>query len=244
MAHMRPVCVGIGGGSGSGKSWLAAFLRKRLGRRAVVVCQDWYYKDNGCLSEKEALRLNFDHPNAFEFPLLFSQVAELRAGRPVRSPRYDYARHARLGRTVVVRPAPIIILEGLLILHDPRLRRIMDLSVFIDVPSDVRLIRRIRRDVEHRRVDLEETLRLYEHCVQPMHERYVQPCAGHANWVWRQTQNRRFPEQLLRCVEALALGTGGAQRRSTTKSTRSSEAGAEAPSAAIRSASTASSSAR
>jgi uridine kinase len=208
---MRPVCVGIGGGSGSGKSWLAGQVRKRLGARAVVVCQDWYYKDNGHLSDKEALKLNFDHPKSFETSLLLSQLKDLREGRTVKTPRYDYARHARLKDTVPLAPSPVIILEGLLVLHDPRLRAMMDLSVFIDVPADVRLIRRVRRDVEHRRVDLEETLRLYEHCVRPMHDRFIQPTAEHATWVWKQLESRRFPDQFAKAVEALALGSNGSR---------------------------------
>src|SRR5262249_49575726 len=126
---------------------------------------------------------------------------QLLRGRPVDAPVYDYATHSRLPRTRRVEPAPLVILEGLLVLHERRLRELMECSVFIDVPSDVRLVRRIRRDVEHSRVDLEETLRLYEHCVRPMHERFIQPSSAHATWIWRQEEDRRFPADLLRSVE-------------------------------------------
>ncbi|MEK7858226.1 MAG: uridine kinase [Elusimicrobiota bacterium] len=197
-AGKKPLCIlGIGGGSGSGKSWLATYLKRRLGERAAILCQDWYYKDNGGLTPEQAKKLNFDHPAAIETGLLLRHLDDLRAGKAIEAPRYDYATHSRLKEIHTVRPAPLIILEGLLVLHDPRLRERMDLSVFIDCPDDLRLIRRVRRDVEHRRVDLEETLRLYEHCVRPMHQRFIQPSAEKATWVWRQFEDRAFPRALL-----------------------------------------------
>lgn len=197
----KSLCLGIGGGSGSGKSWLAGYLKGRLADNAVVFCSDWYYRDNGRLSPGEARKLNFDHPKAIEAPLLRDQLGELIRGRPIRSPRYDYASHARLKETRLVEPAPLVLLEGLLVLHEKALRELMDFSVFIEVSDDVRLIRRIRRDVEQRRVDLEETLRLYEHCVKPMHERFIRPSAAHATWIWRQTEDRKFPQDLLKTLE-------------------------------------------
>ena len=197
----KPVCLGIGGGSGSGKSWLARFLEEKLGDRVVVVCQDWYYRHNGGLSDEEAKKLNFDHPKAIETPLFSAQLADLISGQAIEAPVYDYASHSRLSRTRRIEPAPLVVIEGLLVLHEKRLRDLMDCSVFIDVPADIRLVRRVRRDVEHRRVDLEETLRLYEHCVRPMHERFIQPSSKHATWVWRQEEDKRFPADLLRTLE-------------------------------------------
>lgn len=199
--RLKPACVlGLSGGSGSGKSWLATFLKQRLKDKAVIVCQDWYYKDNGHLPAAEAKKLNFDHPDAIDSALLLRHVDRLRRGESIEAPRYDYATHARLEEIHTVRPAPLLILEGLLILHDARLRSRLDLSVFIDCPADLRLIRRVRRDVEHRRVDLEETLRLYEHCVRPMHEKFIEPASRHATWLWRQQEDKRFPHVLLRRV--------------------------------------------
>lgn len=197
---MKPLCVGIGGGSGSGKSWLAGYLKDALGPKAVVVCQDWYYRDNGHLPRAKALKLNFDHPDAIESSLLMEHLRDLRAGRAVRAPRYDYASHARLKETRVVAPAPLLILEGLFVMWDPALRPLLDLTVFIEVPDDVRLIRRIRRDAIERRVDLEETLRLYEHCVKPMHDLHIRPSAEHATWIWRQLEDKRFPADFLRTL--------------------------------------------
>lgn len=196
----KPLCVGISGGSGSGKSRLAGFLKKGLGPKAVIVCQDWYYYDQSRRNPGQKKKLNFDHPQAIETPLLCSQLRELLKGRALRAPVYDYASHSRLKDTRPVEPAPVVILDGLLILHEKRLRDFMDFSVFIEVPDDLRLLRRIRRDVEERRIALSETLRLYEHCVKPMHERFVKPSAAHATWIWRQLEDGRFPEDLLAMV--------------------------------------------
>lgn len=208
LAKTRPVCVGISGGSGSGKSALAAALKKGLGRGAVIVCSDWYYRDKGRLKPEESRKLNFDHPKAIELALLCAQLSRLLRGESVFAPVYDYASHSRLKSAREVSPAPVVILEGLLILHEKKLRDLMDFSVFIEVPEDVRLMRRIRRDVDERRVDLEETLRLYEHCVKPMHEEFVKPSAAHATWIWRQLDDRNFPQDLLRTIEG-ALSSRG-----------------------------------
>jgi uridine kinase len=197
----RPLCLGISGGSGSGKSWLAQYLQKALGRRAVTVCQDWYYRDNGRLKGEAARKLNFDHPKAIESSLLCRHLQSLLGGRAISAPCYDYATHARLTETRRVEPAPLIILDGLLILAEPKIRALLDFSVFIESPSDERLLRRIRRDVAFRRVDLEETLRVYELCARPMHDRFIQPSSAHATWIWRQNEDKVFPADLLRTLE-------------------------------------------
>ena len=200
-AARKPLCLGIGGGSGSGKSGLAHYVARRLGRRAVIVCQDWYYRDNGNLSIKQSRRLNFDHPSAIETPLLCRQLDGILGGKPIDAPRYDYATHARLKQTRVVEPAALVILEGLLVLHDKKLRDRMDCSVFIDVPDDLRLLRRIRRDVEHRRVNLEETLRLYEHCVRPMQMKFIGPAAARATFRWHQLDDDGFKDRVYNLIK-------------------------------------------
>lgn len=194
----KPVCLlGIGGGSGSGKSWLAHYLKSALGAEAAIVCSDWYYRHNGGLSLERTQKLNFDHPSAIELPFLLRHIDALMSGEQIQTPRYDYASHSRLRETHAVQPAPLVIVEGLLVLHAPELLQRFSLSVYIDVPDDQRLIRRIRRDVEHRHVDLEETLRLYEHCVRPMHKRFVHPSAANATWIWQQNEDKSFPRDLL-----------------------------------------------
>ena len=191
-----PLIVGIAGGTGSGKSEFAVALLEALQPHATLVSQDWYYRDHAGISPEAALKLNFDHPSAIENALLRKHLLRLKTRKEACTPRYDYASHRRLAATVTVTHSPIILLEGILILHDARLRSLLDLSVFIDVPADVRLMRRIHRDVNARGISVDETLRLYEAFARPMHERFVQPSACHATFVWSQLGDHRFPGRL------------------------------------------------
>lgn len=191
------VVLGIAGGSGSGKSWLASRLSEAFPGTSCVVCHDWYYRHNADLGAAQTLALNFDHPESLETSLLCRQLDELHAGRPIEAPVYDYATHARLPRTRRVEPRPLLILDGILILEEESLRRRLDLSVFIEVPDDIRLSRRVRRDCSERGVPLEETLRLYEDSVRPMHKRFVEPSAHHATWIWTQSEDPTFPDLLV-----------------------------------------------
>ena len=196
------VVLGIAGGSGSGKSWLANAVAEAFAGRSTIMCHDWYYKDHGGLDDEEArLKLNFDHPDALESSLMRRQVDRLIAGEAVNAPVYEYATHSRLARTRLVEPKELLILDGILILHEAQLRERMTLSVFIDAPDDIRLMRRVRRDCQERRVDLDETLRLYEDYVRPMHRRYVAPSSRHATWIWSQLDDRKFPDLLIRDLE-------------------------------------------
>ncbi len=196
-----PVLLGIAGGSGSGKSWLAHRVVEAFRGRAAIVCHDWYYKHNAGLSPEESLKLNFDHPSALESSLLGRHLDRLASGEAVDAPVYDYATHARLPQTRRVEPRELIVLDGILILGEKALRERLTVSVFIEVPDDIRLSRRVRRDCRERRVDLEETLRLYEEFVRPMHRRYVAPSAKHATWIWSQLDDKRFPDLLIRDLE-------------------------------------------
>jgi uridine kinase len=209
----RPrVLLGIAGGSGSGKSALARAVAEAFRGRSTVVCHDWYYKDNSRLSDAEALKVNVDHPSALESSLLGRHLDRLLAGEAVDAPVYDYATHARLARTQRVEPRPLMVLDGILILGEKSLRERMTVSVFIDVPDDVRLMRRVRRDCVERRIELEETLRLYEDFVRPMHKRYVTPSSHHATWIWSQLDDAHFPDLLIRDLER-RLGPAPAARR-------------------------------
>ena len=205
MAEMRTpprIVLGIAGGSGSGKSWLAKAVAETFTGRSTVICHDWYYKNHSQLRDEAARRkLNFDHPDSLDSHLMRAQLDLLIAGEAVDAPIYEYATHSRLAETRRVEPKELLIIDGILILHEKELRDRMTLSVFIDAPDDIRLMRRVRRDCKERRVDLEETLRLYEDFVRPMHHRYVVPSSHHATWIWSQLDDEKFPELLIRDLE-------------------------------------------
>jgi uridine kinase len=196
------VVLGIAGGSGSGKSWLAKAVAEAFAGRSLIVCHDWYYKNNAEVHDEAArLKLNFDHPDSLDTRLMRSQLDSLIVGEPVEAPIYEYATHTRLAATQRVEPRELLIIDGILILHEKELRDRMTLSVYIDAPDDVRLMRRVRRDCTERGVDLNETLRLYEDFVRPMHHRYVIPSSHHATWIWSQLEDKKFPELLIKDVE-------------------------------------------
>jgi uridine kinase len=193
------VVLGVAGGSGSGKSWLAGRIEAAFPGRTTVVCHDWYYKHTGAQAKSGSVeKMNFDHPRSLETSLLCRQLDELLAGKAIEAPTYDYATSSRLERTRRVEPRELVIIDGILILHEKCLRERMTVSVFIEVPDDIRLMRRVRRDCTERRVALSETLCLYEHSVRPMHKRFIEPSSRHATWIWSQLEDKSFPELLIR----------------------------------------------
>lgn len=194
----RPrIVLGVAGGSGSGKSWLAKAVVNAFPEQTTVICHDWYYRHNGDLNEAQALKLNFDHPRSLDTALMCRQLDQLNAGKSIDAPIYDYATHSRLKETRRVEPRPLVILDGILVLTEKALRDRMTVSVFIETPDDIRLMRRVRRDCNERRVALDETLRLYEEFVRPMHRRFVEPSSHHATWIWSQLEDKTFPSLLI-----------------------------------------------
>jgi uridine kinase len=176
--------LGIAGGSGCGKTTFVRGLRARLPEgHAVVVAQDAYYHDRSALSDAERRALNFDDPSAIDFALLTEHVRALKAGRPVGQPQYDYLTCARAAQTTPLAPAPVVIVEGILILAHEPLRREIDLALFIDIPDDIRLMQLIERDGAERERDAGEVLRRYRDTVRPMHLRHVQPSRDRADLV-------------------------------------------------------------
>lgn len=178
----RRVLIGIAGGTASGKTMVADEVGEILGsRKVVIIKQDSYYKDLRHLSLEERQKENFDHPDAFDHELLVAHLRRLLEGASIQMPVYDFKRHLRLKKTERVSGCQIIILEGILLLDDPVLRALMDIKVYIDTDPDVRLMRRIQRDVTERGRTLASVLAQYEESVRPMHQQFVEPSKRHAD---------------------------------------------------------------
>jgi len=172
----RRILIGIAGGSGSGKTLVARTIVRELGsKRVVVTDQDSYYKDLEQVPFRDREARNFDHPDAFDSELLRQHVRELLEGHPIEQPVYDYSLHRRTAETRRISDHLVVVLEGILIFHDPELRALMDIKLFVDADSDVRLIRRLRRDLTERGRSVDAILRQYEESVRPMHLQFVEP---------------------------------------------------------------------
>ena len=181
-AQMDTIVIGIAGGSGSGKTTLADTLVSYFGENEVSILRhDNYYKRNDDLSYEERAKLNYDHPDAFDTELLCEHIRQLKAGRPIDMPVYDYSVHNRSEKTIRIQPNPVIILEGILILAEPRLVELMDFKIFVDTDADERILRRIIRDVNDRGRSLDSVIRQYRETVKPMHDQFVEPSKRKAN---------------------------------------------------------------
>jgi len=178
-----PVVVGIAGGSGSGKSVIAHAIEDALSPHACLIAHDRYYRSLAHLPTHHRHTINFDHPDALETTLLVKHLNELRRGNPIQQPNYDFNTHTRLPSSTWTQPSAIIIIEGILVLHEKTLRAQMDLCVYVDTPSDVRLARRIKRDKISRGRDDTQTIEQYLETVLPMHTQYVEPSRAHADLV-------------------------------------------------------------
>lgn len=172
---MKPVIIGIAGGTGSGKSTFTNRLKKAFGDSISVLYHDNYYKAHDDMPFEERKLLNYDHPDAFDEDLLVHDLMELKEGRPVVSPTYDYSKHNRASETVLVEPRKVIIIEGILTLYDPKLRELMDIKIFVDADADERILRRVIRDTKERGRDIENIMEQYLATVKPMHYLYVEP---------------------------------------------------------------------
>jgi uridine kinase len=176
--------MGIAGGTGSGKTTVASHVAGALPAGSVVLLEhDWYYRDRSALPREERERINYDHPDAIETELLVEQLADLRAGRAVDIPQYDFRQHVRSPETRRVQPGPVVIVEGILVLADERLRAQMDLKVFVDTDADIRLMRRLERDIEQRGRTFAQVREQYNATVRPMHLAFVEPSKRFADLV-------------------------------------------------------------
>lgn len=178
----RPLLLGITGGTGSGKSTITNEILRSLPEESIAIIeQDAYYKDQSHLSLEERVKTNYDHPDAFDTPLLISHLQGLLNGQAIEKPTYDFSIHNRVKKTITVEPRDIIILEGILILQEIELRELLDIKIYVDTDPDVRIIRRITRDMKERGRTLESVIDQYLDIVRPMHMQFVEPSKRYAD---------------------------------------------------------------
>ena len=182
MKRMKPLVIGIAGGSGSGKTSVTRKVMNVFHEHSVVVIeQDYYYKDQAHLSFEERLKTNYDHPLAFDNDLLIEHIEKLVVRQPIEKPVYDYERHTRSTEVIHVSPMDVIIVEGILVLEDERLRKLMDMKLFVDTDADLRILRRIVRDTEERGRTLQSVIDQYLSVVRPMHNQFIEPTKRYAD---------------------------------------------------------------
>lgn len=180
----RPIVFGVAGGTGSGKTTAAMRILDAVDVGQVAYLQhDAYYRHRPDLGREARARLNYDHPDSLETELLVAHIRELVAGRPIEMPVYDFTQDRRLAETVRIEPAPIILVEGILIFVDPDLRQLMDVRIYVDTDPDVRFIRRLQRDIRERGRTIDSVIGRYLRTVRPMHLQYVEPSKRYADVV-------------------------------------------------------------
>jgi uridine kinase len=178
----KPVVIGVAGGSGSGKTSVTKSIYEHFkGHSILMLEQDFYYKDQSHLPFEERLNTNYDHPIAFDNDLLIDHLKTLLNHEPIEKPVYDYKLHTRSNDVIVVEPKDVIILEGILILEDERLRDLMDIKLFVDTDADLRIIRRILRDIKERGRSIDSVIEQYISVVRPMHNEFIEPTKRYAD---------------------------------------------------------------
>lgn len=177
----RTLVIGVAGGTGSGKTTLAHKLKEAFHEHVAMLCHDYYYKSNSHLPFEERVGLNYDHPNAFETELLIEHVRKLKKGEAIAHPVYSFVEHTRVEEVVNVEPARVIIVEGILIFENKELCDLLDIKVFVDTDADVRILRRLVRDVQDRGRDMNSVVNQYLNTVKPMHEQFVEPSKKRAD---------------------------------------------------------------
>ncbi len=181
-SHPTPLVIGIAGGSGSGKTTVAQEILNRVGpSRIAYLPHDAYYRDLSGLPPVQRAEVNFDHPNSLENELLIRHVLQLKDSQPVELPIYDFSIHTRTEKTILIKPQPVIMVEGILIYAEPELRQLFDIRIFVDTDSDLRFIRRLQRDLTERGRTTESVIHQYLKTVRPMHLEFVEPSKRYAD---------------------------------------------------------------
>ncbi|HLF56890.1 MAG TPA: uridine kinase [Thermoanaerobaculia bacterium] len=210
---MSVVALGVAGGTGSGKTTVARAILDSVGsERIAFLAQDNYYRDFEWSGPEAIERHNFDHPSALDTELFVEHLAALKRGEPIELPVYDFVRHRRTGRTTPIAPRPVVLVEGILLFAEPAIRELLDFKVFVDTDPDVRLVRRIRRDMSERGRSVADVLRQYMSTVRPMHLEFVEPSKRWADVIVPEGGENRVAlamviarvEQLLGYVEPVA----------------------------------------
>ncbi len=203
-----PIVIGVAGGTAAGKSAVVQEIVRGVGSESVAVIEhDSYYHDQGQLSRKQRLQLNYDHPDALETSLLIDHLGQLLEGYPVEVPTYSFSTHTRLSATRQVDPQRVIVLVGVLILVDKALRELQDIRAFVDADEDIRLIRRLRRDMAQRDRSLDSVIQQYLDSVKPMHREFVEPSKRHAHVIIPEgAENRVAIDLLVSKVQSVLAG--------------------------------------
>ncbi|WP_058307303.1 uridine kinase [Gracilibacillus massiliensis] len=182
MSKKQPVIIGVAGGSGSGKTSVTKAIQNRFVNQSVLVIeQDYYYKDQSDIPMEERLKTNYDHPLAFDNDLLIEHIQQLLNHQTVDKPVYDYTKHTRSDQVIPIEPKDVIIIEGILILDDPRLMDLMDIKVFVDTDADLRIIRRLLRDINERSRSIDSVINQYIQTVRPAHLQFIEPSKRYAD---------------------------------------------------------------
>lgn len=195
---MKPIVIGVAGGSGSGKSTVAReILRQVNPAHGLILEQDSYYKSQDHIPLEERKKTNYDHPLAYDNDLLLQHLERLLQYKPIQKPVYDFTRHTRSKRTILVQPKDVVIVEGILVLEDARLRQLMDIKVYVDTDADVRFIRRLRRDMRRRGRSMQSVIDQYLTTVRPMHRQFVEPTRRYADIIIPEGGQNRVAIDLL-----------------------------------------------
>jgi len=201
----KPLVIAIAGGSGSGKTTVANVILERVGvNRIIYIPHDAYYRDLSSIDSSERSKVNFDHPNSLETELLISHLHELKKWQPIQMPIYDFTTHTRKAATKSIAPQLIIVVEGILIFAEPKLRELFDVKIFVDTSDDIRFIRRLERDIAERGRTMGNVIRQYLETVRPMHMDFVEPSKRYADIIIPEGgQNQVAMDMVISRIEAL-----------------------------------------